>query len=101
MSKRRTIPKHHGPVQPLVPPYASPPGHTLLELINSLGLSQTDLAARMGRPIKTINEIIKGKARITEETAIQLEERLGAPAHFWLSMETNYRLALARKKHTR
>lgn len=97
MKKRRSTSKPAGPVQRLVPPYASPPGHTLLELINSLGLSQTDLATRMGRPIKTINEIIKGKARITEQTAIQLEERLGAPAQFWLAMESNYRLALARK----
>jgi HTH-type transcriptional regulator/antitoxin HigA len=51
----------------------SPPGDTLLETIESIGLSQKELASRMGRPIKTINEIIQGKTAILPETAIQLE----------------------------
>ena len=47
---------------------------------------------------KTINEIIHAKARITEQTAIELEYALGVPAHFWLALEANYRLAIARRK---
>jgi len=61
-------------------------------------LLQTDLAKRIGRPIKTINEIIKGKAAITAETAIQLERALGVPAEFWNQREANYRAYLASKK---
>lgn len=79
-----------------VPDYAVPPGETLLETIESLGLSQSDLAERTGRPRKTINEIINGKAAITPETAVQLERVLGVDASFWITLETNYRLALAR-----
>ncbi|WP_373497277.1 helix-turn-helix domain-containing protein [Aquiflexum sp.] len=73
----------------------SPPGDTLLETINLKGISQTDLAKRMGRPLKTINEIIQGKAAITPETAIQLERSLDIPASFWLERERNYRLEFA------
>lgn len=73
----------------------SPPGDTLLETIVLKGISQTDLAKRMGRPVKTINEIIQGKAAITPETAIQLERALDIPASFWLERERNYRLELA------
>lgn len=73
----------------------SPPGDTLLESIEYKGISQTDLAKRMGRPIKTINEIIQGKAAITPETAIQLERALDIPAEFWMERERNYRLELA------
>jgi addiction module HigA family antidote len=73
----------------------SPPGDTLLETIEYKGISQTDLAKRMGRPIKTINEIIQGKAAITPETAIQLERALDIPAEFWMERERNYRLELA------
>lgn len=73
----------------------SPPGDTLLETIEYKGISQTELAKRMGRPIKTINEIIQGKAQITPETAIQLERALDIPATFWLERERNYRLELA------
>ncbi len=73
----------------------SPPGDTLLETINHKGMSQTELAARMGRPIKTINEIIKGKSAIMPETAFQLERVLGISASFWIERERNYRLELA------
>jgi addiction module HigA family antidote len=60
-------------------------------------MSQTDLANRMGRPQKTINEIIKGKAAITPETALQLEKVLNLPARFWLNREQQYRESLARQ----
>ena len=40
------------------PDYVSLPGDTLAETINSLGMTQVELSKRMGRPIKTINEII-------------------------------------------
>jgi HTH-type transcriptional regulator / antitoxin HigA len=78
------------------PDYAVPPGATLLETINSLGLTQKELAQRMGRPLKTINEIVKGLCAITAETALQLEKVTGIPASFWNSMEANYRERLAR-----
>ena len=75
----------------------TPAGHTILETLAALGMTQTELARRMKRPIKTINEIIHGKAAITAETAIQLEKVLRAPAHFWMALDTNYRLQKARK----
>jgi len=73
----------------------SPPGDTLAEILSIKGISQPTLALKMGRPIKTINEIIKGKAAIMPETAIQLERVLGTDAAFWLEREKNYRLELA------
>jgi HTH-type transcriptional regulator / antitoxin HigA len=73
----------------------SPPGDTLAEILEIRGISQPSLALRMGRPLKTINEIIKGKAAIMPETAIQLERVLGTEAAFWLEREKNYRLELA------
>lgn len=78
------------------PDAVSPPGATLAETIKTLGMSQAQLARRMGRPIKTINEIIKAKAAITPETAIQLERVLDIPAGFWLNRELHYRDYLAR-----
>lgn len=77
----------------------SPPGDTLLETIDFKGISQKALALRMGRPLKTINEIIKAKTIITPETAIQLELVLGIEANFWLEREKNYRLELAEIDH--
>lgn len=58
-------------------------------------MSQTELAQCMGCPIQTIHEIIQGKAAITSETALQLEQVLHVPASFWLNLEQHYREALA------
>lgn len=81
-----------------LPDYVSPPGETLLETIEALGMSQTALAERTGRPKKTINEIINGKSSITPATALQLERVVGVPASFWNKRESNYREFLARKE---
>lgn len=50
----------------------SPPGDTIQETIDALGMNQYELAERMGRPVKTVNEIIKGKEAVTPATAVQL-----------------------------
>ena len=78
------------------PDYAFPPGETLLETLETLGLTQKELATRMGRPLKTINQIIKGTAQIMPETALQLEKVTGVPASFWNNAESNFRERLAR-----
>ncbi len=80
------------------PDYAVPPGETLLEVMESLDITQAELVRRIGRPKKTISGIINGKISITAETALQLEKVLGVPASFWLKLEYNYQEALARIK---
>lgn len=77
------------------PNYAIPPGQTLLDTLEEIGMTQAELSRRMGRPIKTINEIIKGKAEITPITAIELERATGVPATLWNNLEKNYREKLA------
>ena len=76
--------------------FVYPPGETLLELLEERGMTQAELARRMGRPKKTINELIKGKTELTSETALQLEKVLQTPAHIWLNLEGSYREYLAR-----
>lgn len=82
------------------PNFAVPPGETLAETLETLGMTQAELADRMGRPLKTINEIVAGKAAITSGTALQLEKVLGVPASFWTNHERLYRDALARDRET-
>jgi len=78
------------------PNYAIPPGETLRETLEFIGMTQAELAERTGRPKKTINEIISGKAAITAETALQFERVLGIPASFWNNLERNYQETIAR-----
>ena len=81
-----------------VPSDVLPPGETLLEILEDRGLSQAMLAERMGRPKKTVNEIVKGKAMITPVTAIQLSRVLGTSSVFWLNLESNFRAYLAEQE---
>lgn len=72
----------------------SPPGDTIQETIDHMGMSQAELAERMGRPKEKINDVIKGREPISTATAFQLEKVLGTPANFWLNREKEYRRQL-------
>jgi len=72
----------------------SPPGDTILETIEFMGMTQVELAERMGRPKEKINELIKGKSPISTETAFHLERVLGTPVSFWMNREREYRKEL-------
>ncbi|MFA5118777.1 MAG: HigA family addiction module antitoxin [Candidatus Omnitrophota bacterium] len=78
------------------PDYAVPPGVTISELLNHLGMTQVELADRTGRPEKTISDIVNGKQGVTPETALQFERVLGMSASFWNNLEKNYRESLVR-----
>jgi HTH-type transcriptional regulator/antitoxin HigA len=80
----------------LWPDIAIPPGELLAETLESLGMSQAELARRAGRPVQALNEIVRGSKEITPETALQLERVLGVPAHIWVRLEADYRCNLAR-----
>lgn len=82
------------------PDMVSPPGETLKETLDALGMSQAELADRMGRPKKTINEIIKGKASLTPDTALQLERVLGITAAFWNKRESHFRESQADRQES-
>lgn len=73
-----------------------PPGEYLAEVIAVKGISQAELARRLGRPAQAVNEIIKGEKAITPETALQLERALDVPAHIWTGLESRYQLIKAR-----
>ena len=77
---------------------AIPPGLLIRDELAARGMSQRKLAATMKRPINTINEIVSGRKAITPKTALGLEQVLEVPAHVWLRLEADYRLALERKK---
>lgn len=78
------------------PDWVSPPGDTILDMLDERGWKQTELARRTGYTTKHISLLINGKATITDETAIKLERVIGSTAHFWLAREAQYREGLVR-----
>ena len=80
----------------LWPDVVIPPGETLAEELEARGLTQSQLARTMRRPVQAINEIVRGKKRITGETALQLADALGTSAELWIRLEADYELTRAR-----
>ena len=77
------------------------PGEVLQGVyLNDTGMSQSELARKIGCPPHRVNEIVRGKRGISAETAISLEEIFGTSAHVWLNMQVAWDLALARKRKT-
>jgi addiction module HigA family antidote len=81
-----------------MPDYVTPPGETLEEILDTIGMSKAELADRIGKTPKTIGEIIKHGAPITPATAMELEKALGTPASFWNNRERRYRESVARQQ---
>ena len=75
---------------PHTPDYAVPPGETLRETIEALGMDQAELALRTGLDKKTIDQILGGKRPLTRHTAIRLEEATGVPTRLWNNLEILY-----------
>jgi addiction module HigA family antidote len=59
----------------------------LEEFLKPLGMSQTELAAKIGVSYPRINELIHGKRGITPDTALRLEQLFGMEAQFWLNLQ--------------
>lgn len=84
--------------RPFNPDWVSPPGETIQDALDELGLSQAELARRMGVTEERVTELIEGKTGLTPEIAGKLELALGEPASFWLQREAVYQQRLARRK---
>ncbi len=78
------------------PDYAIAPGETLLETMESLDMSQKELAKRTELTVQSLNRIAKGEQPITYETANRLELATGVPSSIWNNLESQYREQLAK-----
>src|SRR5688572_8113620 len=82
---------------PYQPETITAPGETVAELLEERGMTETELAQRMGRPVKTIDEIIHGKAPLSQRQRFNWSRFFGVPAEYWLNHEAKYRASLLRQ----
>ncbi len=75
------------------------PGEVLFdEFLDPLGITQVHLAADIGVPVQRVNEIVRGKRGITPGTAWLLGQALGTTPQFWVNLQSNYELAIAKPR---
>src|SRR5258708_9991988 len=74
------------------------PGEMLKEeFLAEYDLSQNQLAKAIGISPNRIAEIVNNRLRITADTALRLGLYFGNSPEFWLNLQTNYDLQMARK----
>jgi antitoxin HigA-1 len=77
MSPMRMLPTDREP---------TPPGEMLREeFLKPLGLTQAELAEKLGMARVALNAIINGKRSITPATAMRLAKALGTTPEFWIN----------------
>jgi HTH-type transcriptional regulator/antitoxin HigA len=79
------------------PDVVPPPGETIKDSLEALGMSQAELAKRMGASEKYVIDLLYGHAQLTADTALKLERVFNVPARFWTNLELGYRDFLARQ----
>ena len=77
------------------------PGEILQrEFLDSLEVTQVAFARHIGVPTQRINEIARGKRRVTPETAWLFSQALGTSPEFWLNLQSFHDLARTRPEST-
>jgi addiction module HigA family antidote len=73
------------------------PGEVLMEeFLKPMNLSQNRLALSIGVHPRRINEIVLEKRGITADTALRLARFFGTSAEFWLGLQKDYELDVAK-----
>lgn len=72
------------------------PGEMIKEEIEARGITQKELAEKMGVSYTVFNEILNGKRPVTTEYALLLEAALGIDAGIWLRLQTDYNMQKAK-----
>ena len=65
-----------------------------------MGITQTELAKKIGCTLAKVNEIVKGKRGITPEFAVYIGEALGTGPELWANLQLHFDLwhAIQKKK---
>ena len=81
----------------LLPPIH--PGETLREdVLKPSNLSVNQLAKLLSVDAARLNEIVRGRRGITADTALRLARYLGTTAEFWMGLQSDYELRVARQQ---
>ncbi|MCQ2220150.1 MAG: HigA family addiction module antitoxin [Prevotella sp.] len=81
----------------LTPFIATHPGEVLKDEVDERGLSQKELAERIGMSYKAMNDILNERRPVTTETAMLFEAALGIPANVLLNLQTDYNIHMAKQ----
>jgi addiction module HigA family antidote len=75
------------------------PGELLREdVLAPLGLEVTEAASRLRVSRTTLSRVLNGHTGISPDLAVRLERAGVTTARFWMTLQANYELSLARRR---
>jgi addiction module HigA family antidote len=81
------------------PPNPIHPGQMIREeFLEPAGLSQRELAQRLGWTVAKLNELINGKRGITADSALDLSDELNTSPELWLNLQNLFDLKRAESR---
>jgi addiction module HigA family antidote len=79
--------------------FAIHPGEILREeFMKPLKLSSYQLAKELHLTVPRVNDIVRERRSITADTAIRLSKYFRMPPEFWLGLQADYDIRMARRK---
>lgn len=73
-------------------------GDYLLDAMDDLGMNQTQFAKAVGVNTGRISEVIRGRHRLTAQTAVLIAKYLGNTPEHWLKLQSLWEIEQAKKK---
>ncbi|CAI2791391.1 Plasmid maintenance system antidote protein [Serratia grimesii] len=77
--------------QDFQPDWVSPPGDTIIDLMDEHGLSDEELSKNIGLSLTRGQQLLEGKIRLDESLATKLENLFSVSTDFWIKRENAYR----------
>lgn len=66
------------------------PGYYIADIIEDMGISQSEFADRVGVSDEILNNIVNGRSGITSDVAKKLSVMLGTSADIWFDLQKIY-----------
>lgn len=79
-------------------PLVNPVPIVLSEYIEESGMSKGTVADALQLPMPRLSELLAGRRRVTASIALALDQCFHTSPEFWLNMQNDYDLRVARKK---
>ena len=73
-------------------------GEFLCEILDELGLTQAAFASALGISPMRLSHLLKGDRPVTAELALRLGRALGQSPQYWLNLQADYDLKIAKEQ---
>ena len=74
------------------------PGEYIREALEDLGLTQAALAKSLGVSAMRISHLVREERPVTAEMALRLGQAFGQSPQYWLNLQADYDLKIAREQ---